>query len=106
MFASRTPDTLTCNDLGMGDPLIFLDTAGFHYWMPSLARLALTPSDEESCHNLLVDCLTPERILAFTGEQRRAVASLLEYIANVLLADDPEAPIYKYITRRIRRLTR
>jgi hypothetical protein len=103
LFRSRTRDALIRQDLGSdpaSDPVTFLTTEGFCYFMPRLAKMALTADEEQSYLYQFIMQLTPERIAAFSLDQRLVVLRLLEY-ARQESSDDPIATI---IDRRMRRL--
>lgn len=101
LLRSRVPDTLLITDVGNPgwDPLCYVDSAGFGYFFPGLARLALAAPDPE--HGWYVPQLlfhltyAPDgevnrHLLGFSPYQRRAVAALLRHIAETRpqLADE------------------
>ena len=84
---SHTPATIGLEQLGNPgcDPVCFINSpAGFKYYMPALARLALDPSDSSYLLQFIFH-LNEERIASFDERERRAVLSLFEY----LLEDPP-----------------
>ena len=86
---SRDVDTLTFDDLGNGswDPMAFVSPQGFAYFLPTLARLALSDPHPtwgwlgpQLCWYLELDGRRNRRWVYFTAEQRDAVRALLEHI--------------------------
>jgi predicted RNase H-like HicB family nuclease len=93
ILRSHTPETIGFEELGNWgcDPLCFINVAGFLYYMPGLARLALMPqklvwrSDAGGARwhhylDLFLLHLREERMAAFDERQRSATLHLLDFI--------------------------
>jgi hypothetical protein len=89
VLRSRDLDTLSLQDVGNPgwDPICFISPAGFAYYLPALARLALAPPDGYSgwygpqlLFHLRYNGQRNDRILACTPEQRQCVVGLLHHI--------------------------
>jgi hypothetical protein len=89
VLLSRDRETLGHADVGSEawDPICFVVPEGFAYYMPALARLALSPPDETwgwyGGHLVFHLCLDGPRNVRWvhsTPGQRRAVAALLEHM--------------------------
>ena len=80
-----TPQTVAMSDIGSPawDPVCFLSDEAFCYFMPGFARLTL--SDDDYIYQLLFHLDQGFRADAFTPEQRRAVAALIDYVAETRL---------------------
>ena len=77
---AHTPDTIGLEQVGNAgwDPLCFVTIAGFKYFMPGLARLAV---GRGYIAEFLFQ-LNDDRIAGFTIEQRLATLQLLEFIRD------------------------
>jgi hypothetical protein len=68
------------------DPICFVSPAGFAYYFPALARLALEPADDSYLPQLLFhlqpDGRGNERWRHCTPEQRAAVVTFLRHVIN------------------------
>jgi hypothetical protein len=64
-----------------GDPILFMDAAGFKHFTPALARLAYGTGPDLVLDRVL-HYLTRERIAAFSETQRAAVEALLADLAD------------------------
>jgi hypothetical protein len=64
-----------------GDPILFIDAAGFQHFVPALARLAYEGGPDLVLDQVL-HYLTRERIAAFSEAQRAAVEALLADLAS------------------------
>lgn len=91
LLRSRDPDTLRAEDVSNPgwDPLCYVDPAGFGYWFPGLARLALADPDpeygwypEQMLFHLTYEGAGNRHLRGFDPDQRRAVAALLRHIAE------------------------
>ena len=89
VLRSRDVRTLTMKDVGnIGwDPLCFISPAGFAYYFPALARLALAEPTEQGWYGsqLLFHLSCEgrgERMSACTPEQRRAVVLYLRHLVE------------------------
>jgi len=102
LLRSRDLDSLSYDDVGNPgwDPICFVSEEGFAYFMPALARLALSGQAEshdwygsQLLFHLCYDGPNNRRLLACAPEQRRAVVALLEHIVETRakLADDHNA---------------
>lgn len=85
---SHTPATIGLDQLGHPgwDPICFVSDAGFHYYMPALARLAVDSTADYLQQFLFHLGYCPERIEALNGEQRAAVLALLISLRDDILA--------------------
>jgi hypothetical protein len=99
LLRSRDNDTLRIADVGNPgwDPLCYVDPAGFGYFFPGLARLALAEPDPEYgwypqqlLFHLTYEGAGNRHLRGFSRDQRRAVALLLRQIAETRprLADE------------------
>jgi hypothetical protein len=92
----RDLDTLSMDDVGNAgwDPICFVSPAGFAYYFPALARLALETPQSDSYgwygpqlfFQLSCGVRQQERIDACNAEQRQAVVALLEHILETRAA--------------------
>lgn len=90
LLLSRDPDTLSIEDAGNAgwDPICFVSPEGFAYYLPALARLALSDPQQHDWYgvqllfHLCYDGARNARIEACTTEQRRLVVTLLEHIVE------------------------
>lgn len=75
---SHTPETIGIRELGNGgwDPICSATTEAYLYYMPALARLALSTGEEWYLDQFLFH-LSEDRVAAFNLEQRVAVLLLL-----------------------------
>lgn len=89
LLQARAPDTLTIEDIGnvASDPICFVGDAGFAYFFPGLARLALADTNASASwypaqllFHLTNDWEKNCRLRALNPDQRRAVADLLRHI--------------------------
>jgi hypothetical protein len=79
---ARTPDTIAATDLPPAwDAICFATLDAYLYYLPGLARLALGRGDAYTLDQFLFH-MRAERVLAFSGSERRAVRRLLEAIAD------------------------
>ena len=105
VLRSRDIHTLRIEDVGNPgwDPICFISTAGFAYYLPALARLALAETDYahgwyggQLLFHLCSDGRRNQRLLACTPDQRRVVVEFLQHLLetrasvadNELRADD------------------
>jgi hypothetical protein len=91
LLRSRDNDTLRSEDVGNPgwDPLCYVAPAGFGYFFPGLARLALSePSPQEEWYapqllfHLTYGGEANRHLRAYGPEQRRAVAALLWHLVE------------------------
>jgi len=91
LLRSRDVDSLRFEDVGNPgwDPICFVSEEGFAYFMPALARLALSGQSESNdwygsqlLFHLCSDGQNNRRFIACTPEQRRAVVALLQHIVE------------------------
>jgi hypothetical protein len=89
-----TPETVTLEQVGnpAWDPICYVTDEAFCYFMPGLARLALGTGEDYYLDQFLFHLEQGFRIDAFTAEQRRAVALLLDHIAAIML-NNPQADL-------------
>lgn len=80
---SHDIDNIGLEELGHPgwDPICFITIEGYLYYMPALARLALGTGEKYYLDQFLFH-LNPDRIAAFTPDQKEAVRRLLEYIRD------------------------
>jgi hypothetical protein len=99
------PDTITLDQLGNPgwDPICYVDTQGFHYYMPALARLALGRGTDFYLGQFLFH-LSPDRIKAFDLKQREAVLAFLEYVRDNMREEVEANCETRVLERRIRRI--
>jgi hypothetical protein len=102
---AHTPDTITLEQVGNPgwDPICYVDTQGYHYYMPGLVRLALGRGSEFYLGQFLSH-LSPSRIEAFNPDQRLAMLAFLEYERDTMLQEIEDNSELKALDRRIRRL--
>jgi len=83
-----TPDTIGLPELGNPgwDPICFITDAGYLYYFPAMARLALGVGDEYYLSQFLFH-LSPDRFSMMSPEQRQAVALFLEHLWELDFAD-------------------
>lgn len=81
---SRTPETLAIEDVGnsASDPICFISPAGFAYFLPGLARLALQNAGmgwygPQLFQHLISNGPDNKRFTHCSKQQRRAVADFL-----------------------------
>jgi len=93
VLLEHTPRSIGHSELGNAgwDPICFVSTAGFAYYLPALARLALSPEDSQHGWygpQLLFHLGTDDynRYLGFSAHQREAVATLLNHILSTRAA--------------------
>ena len=81
VLRTHTPNSIGFTELGNPgwDPMCFVRTDGYLYYLPALARLALGTGEECYLDQFRFH-LNVERVLAMTLEQRRAVLHLLEHL--------------------------
>ena len=87
---AHTTESLTANEIGSAgwNPITMCTPDAFRYWMPALARLALTPEDDTwgwSGELLIQSHLRRngprnERWLACTPDERECIARFLEHV--------------------------
>lgn len=79
---AHTPDTITLEQLGNPgwDPICYVDTQGYHYYMPGLVRLALGRGRDFYLGQFLFH-LSPTRIEAFNRAQTLAMLAFLSAAA-------------------------
>ena len=94
VLRSRELETLSMADVGNPgwDPICFVSPEGFRYYLPALARLALAePAKPHGWYgpqfffHLSYDGPGNVRVMACSGDQRRAVGELLEHILKTRL---------------------
>jgi hypothetical protein len=99
VLRSRDRDTLGAEDVGNPgwDPICFVTPEGFAYYLPALARLALSEPDpardsyvSQLAFHLLYDGANNARWQHCTAGQRAAVAALLAHLieTRAALADE------------------
>ncbi len=83
LLRSHTANTIRLSEVGnVGfNPISEVDTAGYLYYMPGLARVLLGAGGEEYLFLFLCQ-LRPERIAALTPDQREVVARLLIHVRD------------------------
>lgn len=91
LLRSRDKTTLSLGDVGnVGyDPLCFINPAGFAYFFPALARLALIESSRthdwyatQFLFHLTCQGRENRFLIAFTPQQRRVVCRFVEYLVE------------------------
>jgi len=91
VLRSRDVETLSFNEVGNAgwDPICFLSPAGFAYYLPALARLALDPPDEQGnsylrqfLFHLQYDGRGNERWQHCTPKQRAIVVAFLHHVID------------------------
>jgi hypothetical protein len=96
LLRSRDLESLRFEDVGNPgwDPICFVSEEGFAYFMPALARLALSGMAKSNdwyisqlLFHLCHDGQNNRRFLACTPEQRRAVAELLKHVVETRAAE-------------------
>jgi hypothetical protein len=82
-FQARTVETVWqwISGDAAGDPILFMDAAGFRHFVPALARLVYDGGPDLVLDQVL-HYLTRERIAAFSKAQRAAVEALLADLAG------------------------
>ena len=99
VLRSRDVRTLLIEDVGnsASDPICFITSQGFAYYLPALVRLALDDPTEphgwygaQLLFHLCGDGRENRRILACAPDQRRAVAEFLRHLVETraVLADN------------------
>lgn len=91
LLRSRDIYSLRIEDVGNPgwDPICFVSPAGFAYYLPALARLALAEPDQvhgwygaQLLFHLCSDGRRNERLLNCTPPQRRVVVEFLQHLAE------------------------
>jgi hypothetical protein len=91
VLRSRDVETLGIDDVGNPgwDPICFVSSEGFAYYLPALVRLTLAPLDalhgwygNQLLFHLCSDGPGNRRVLACTPEERRSVVELLQHIVD------------------------
>jgi hypothetical protein len=98
LLRSRDRSSLTLSDLtARGDPFCFVSSQGLAYYLPSLARLALSGkvNDAHGYAPQLLFLLWSEgpansHLLSFTTEQKYAVQALLGHLLESRSDCDPD----------------
>lgn len=107
---AATPDTIGLAELGNPgwDPICFITVAGFQYYLPALARLALAPPGPEYYLDQLLFHLMgpPERLAALSADQRGALRRLLEYVFETHFDDLPSDTDREWLVNHISALSR
>jgi hypothetical protein len=93
LLRSRNPDNFSRQDAGHGgwDPICFISPAGFAYYFPALARLALEQGPEGANYDwygnqllfhLSSDLSAPQLVAHFSVKQREAVLAFLMHLGD------------------------
>ena len=91
LLRQRNRDSLSLSDVGNPgwDPVCFISPEGFAYYLPAFARIALaaeTESEDSYVPQLLFHLASDgprhARVLACGAAERKAVAALLQHIAE------------------------
>jgi hypothetical protein len=100
-----TPDTISLEQVGNPgwNPICFVNTQGFHYFMPGLARLALGRGTEFYLGQFLFH-LRSDQIKTFNHTQHEAVLAFLEYVHDKMREEIEGHCEMKTLERRIRRM--
>lgn len=91
VLRSRDVDTIRIEDVGNAgwDPICFITTEGFAYYMPALARLALAEPIEpygwygdQLISHLCLDGRKNRRFMSCTPKQRHAIVEFLRHLVD------------------------
>ncbi len=84
MFLKHTRESLSRSSLGYPgwNPVSFVTSEGYRYYLPAIARIALNLKDGSEYLDQFANDLRDELFVAFNAEQRSALAAFLEYIRS------------------------
>jgi hypothetical protein len=82
----NTRETIGLKELGNGawDPICFINPAGFMYYFPSMAKLALGRGNAYYLDQFLFHLDSPGRIALFNNQQRQVVHKFLHHIRHTM----------------------